>query len=68
MLRFQGNGRKPELITFLFSPRVIAWLNEVATVAQNNTSRRFGKKKSQNYCLRAKPWMETSIQSFPYVI
>ena len=32
-----------ELITF-FSPRVIAWLNEVATVAHNNTSQRFGKK------------------------
>ena len=29
-----------------FSPRVIAWLNEVATVAHNNTSRRFGKKKN----------------------
>ena len=24
--------------------RVIAWLNEVATVAHNNTSRRLGKK------------------------
>ena len=45
MLRFQRNGRKPELITFFFSPHVIAWLNEVATVAHNNTtSRRFGKK------------------------
>ena len=28
-----------------FSPRrVIAWLNKVATVAHNNTSRRLGKK------------------------
>ena len=55
-------------LQFFFSPRVIAWLNEVTMVAHNNTSRRFGKKKFQNYCLRAKPWMETSIPSFPYVI
>ena len=30
---------------FFFSPRVIARVNEVATVAHNNTSRHFGKKK-----------------------
>ena len=30
---------------FFFHPkRVIAWLNEVAMVAHNNTSRRLGKK------------------------
>ena len=27
--------------------RVIAWLNEVATVAHNNTSRRLGKKNTE---------------------
>ena len=29
---------------FFHLDRVIAWLNEVATVAHNNTSRRLGKK------------------------
>ena len=29
---------------FFHLDRVIAWLNEIATVAHNNTSRRFGKK------------------------
>ena len=33
------------IITIFFHlDRVIAWLNEVATVAHNNTSRRLGKK------------------------
>ena len=33
------------LLQFFFHlDRVIAWLNEVATVARNNTSRRLGKK------------------------
>ena len=45
MIRFQRNGRNPELITFFLSPRVIAWLNEVATATHNNTSWHFGKKK-----------------------
>ena len=45
MLKFQQNGRKPEFNNyFFFSPHVIAWLNEVASVAHNNTSRRFGQK------------------------
>ena len=30
--------------TFFHLDRVIAWLNEVATVAHNNTSRRLSKK------------------------
>ena len=29
---------------FFHLDRIIAWLNEVATVAHNNTSRRLGKK------------------------
>ena len=39
MLRFQRNGRKPEfqnVITIFFSPRVITWLSEVATVARSH--------------------------------
>ena len=35
----------PMIVTIFFHlDRVIAWLNEVATVAHNNTSRRLGKK------------------------
>ena len=35
-----------KLVTFFFFhlDRIIAWLNEVATVAHNNSSRRLGKK------------------------
>ena len=53
---------------FFHLDRVIAWLDEVAKVAHNNTSRRLGKKKSQKYYLRAKLWMRTLIPSFPDVI
>ena len=52
---------------FFLLDRVIAWLDEVAKVAHNNTSQRLGKK-SKNCYLRAKPWMRTLIPSFPYVI
>ena len=55
-------AERAEQTIFFHLDRIIAWLNEVATVAHNNTSRcfrRFGKKQSQNYCLKAKPWMET---------
>ena len=34
---------------------------------KRNTSWHFGKK-SENYCLKAKPWMRTSFLNFPYVI
>ena len=46
------------------SPRVIAWLNEVATVAHCNRNTRTTQadvwvKNSQNHCLRAKPSIGT---------
>ena len=59
--------RKKACYNFFHLDCIIAWLNEVATVAHNNTSGRLGKK-SQNYYLRAKPSMRTLIPSFPYVI
>ena len=49
---------------FFYLDRVIAWLDEVATVTQANV----WVKISQNYYLRAKPWMRTLIPNFPYVI
>ena len=63
-----GYGVKRRAATIFFHlDRVIAWLNEVATVAHNNTSRRLGKKITE-LLLRAKPWMRTLIPSFPYMI
>ena len=66
---------KPELINFLFSSPVIAWLtqlNEVAIVVHSNrkntTQADVSVKKIKNYCLRTKPWMGTSFPNFPYVI
>ena len=55
------------------SPRVTAWLNEGSDVAHCNrktitTQVDVSVKKSQNYCLRAKPWMGTSFLNFLYVI
>ena len=61
MLRFQRNGRNPESIRMFFSPRITS-LDEVATVAHSNQKKHEQRKpilvsvkKSQNYCLRAKP-------------
>ena len=55
------------------SLHVTAWLNENSTVAHNNwktrtTQTNISVKKSENYCLKAKPWMGTSFPNFPYVI
>ena len=46
---------------------------KIATVAHSNRKTRttqadISVKKSQNYCLKAKPWMGTSFPNFPYVI
>ena len=53
--------------------RVIAWLNKNSHSCPkqlkntNNTSWHFGQN-SENYCLKARPWMGTSFPNFPYMI
>ena len=54
-------------------PRVIALLNENSTVARSNRKTRTAQadisvKKSENFCMKGKPWMGTSFLNFPYVI
>ena len=68
-----------DLSSASFSPWLIFHLvslldsTKIATVARSNRKTRTTQAdisviKSENYCLKAKPWMGTSFPNFPYMI